>query len=180
MMSHGKSTQDPPLPTGCLIFAAGGLVIVVLLIALFLSQGLAIESGLRRGTATPTPNLPALSKPVFDASAMVVSGNAVTIHWEPVDGADRYLITFWRNADSSRRARVLENGETQDTSYTVDGLDAGTEYTFGVFAFGDELRYRPSPRADVKLIIPSPDGTAEESEAELEPPSRGKGEDIFP
>ncbi len=139
------------------IFAV--ILIVVVIIALYLTQGFGPEATHPWATATPTRSEPRLPEPVF-ASAMAISGDAMTIRWEPVKGAHRYTISFWKN-ESPPGSGFLKRDGTRNTSYTVDGLVPGVEYTFGVRAHGDESRYRPSERAEVAVQISPVDGTGE-------------------
>ena len=133
----------------------------VLFLALFLSGSfIRFESHtLSEGTPTPIPDvshLPRLSEPTIDASAIFISDDAVTIRWEPVLGARRYVLRDKASATGFGRGTL---GSTADTHMTVSGLVAGAEYTLQLVAYGDELRYRPSHPVEVTVQIPPDDGT---------------------
>lgn len=51
---------------------------------------------------------------------------AVTLHWSPVNGADRYLVDFGETGGKTSTTEVAGNRE----QLTIDGLGEGKEYTF--------------------------------------------------
>ena len=81
-------------------------------------------------TATPTPTSSTTS-PVFTLSAPVIAvqkiDGSVTLHWEAVSGADRYLLWVWTHAEGPLR---LDNGSLTDTTFHHPDLEAGTTYHY--------------------------------------------------
>ena len=162
--------NEPERPSGlhrwllvCGAVLMGCLVIIVLYITLTVASLGWRDFG--HTEATPTPSLQ-LSEPVIDTSAIVVSGNTVTIHWEPVEDADWYTLTYTWYEFPPDGGFVSRREGTADTHYTVEGLIAGVEYTFHVFAHGDRSRYRAGSSEEVKVKVPSDDSTDEEGEEE--------------
>ena len=165
MASPEKSTKSA-IWTWLLVLIPMLIGGIVLLFALAYSGAfIRLENGPLEGTPTPTPSLQ-LSEPVIDTSAIVVSGNTVTIRWEPVEGADRYILSYGWYETSYNLGYTSRLKYTVDTHYTVQDLVAGVEYTFRVSAHGDASRYRSSSSAEVKVKVPSDDGTDEEGEEE--------------
>ena len=157
-----------PMKLGTAVFWLVVLVLIgfILLLILILNGFfIRFDSGHLEGIPTPTPSLQ-LSEPVIDTSAIVVSGNTVTIHWEPVEDADWYTLTYTWYEFPPDGGFVSRGEGTADTHYTVEGLIAGVEYTFHVFAHGDRSRYRAGSSAEVKVKVPSDDSTDEEGEEE--------------
>ena len=169
MAAPRKHRHAPLWPVALVVLAVG----FVLFLALTFTGafGIHIESGYPSPTPTPsgtlphTPLPPRLAEPVIDSSAIVVSGNAVTIHWDPVEGADKYLLRYSGSEPVPSNTGLgfgtpvavlaLRYGETRDPRYTFDGLVPGTEYTFYVIAHDDDSRYRRSGEAEVKVKVPS-------------------------
>ena len=60
---------------------------------------------------------------------------AVKIEWDPVVGADKYILNFGnRTYVSSFKANIVANKELTTNSCTVEGLNPGSEYTFKISA----------------------------------------------
>ncbi|MBQ0038143.1 MAG: fibronectin type III domain-containing protein [Clostridiales bacterium] len=57
------------------------------------------------------------------------SGKGVTVKWNPVDGADRYLV-WYKESSANRWTKAAST--TTGTGYTVTGLASGIKYTFTV------------------------------------------------
>ena len=138
---------------------------ILLLILILNGFFIRFDSGHLEGIPTPTPSLQ-IPEPVIDTSAIVVSGDTVTIRWEPVEGADQYILSYGWYETSYNLGYTSRLKYTVDTHYTVQDLVAGVEYTFRVSAHGDASRYRSSSSAEVKVKVPSDDGTDEEGEEE--------------
>ncbi len=66
---------------------------------------------------------------ITNASATVSS---ITLAWKQVDGADGYRVYAYENGEYSVIDRTY--GE-ENTSYTVGGLNSGSDYTFAIKAF---------------------------------------------
>ncbi len=79
-------------------------------------------------TATPTPTSTAvpLSAPALTAQ---VAGDAVQLSWDAVPGAVRYVLWAWTENDGLQR---LDNGAHTATSFTHQGVVAGTTYHYTV------------------------------------------------
>ena len=165
----GTTRSPDPLFWSCILVTvvAGGIALsLVLLVTGKIGPG----TGEPVPTPTPTPSvtpLPTPPTPAVDTSAIVVSGNSVTIHWRPVAGVSTYGVSYEGYETPPYAGRVLEFDRTGETTYTWSGLVAGIEYEFRIGALGDGSRYAGSGRpARVKVQIPPPVGTNEEGRQE--------------
>ncbi len=76
---------------------------------------------------------------VTGVKASAVSGNSVTITWNPISAADGYRIQFREGSGEDYTEWKTLTDTLQSTSYTVKNLKVGTTYSFRVNAY-DEIR----------------------------------------
>ena len=94
-----------------------------------------------------------LAAPVVTATA--TSDTTIVLTWNKVEGAATYNV--YQGTDTVALATV------EDTTYTVSGLKAETEYTFAVTAVNDTVESAKS--AEVKVTTLKPEGIEELSSA---------------
>ena len=99
------------------------------------------------------PETPTLAAPVVTAKA--TSDTTIVLTWNKVEGAATYNV--YQGTDTVALATV------EDTTYTVSGLKAETEYTFAVTAVNDTVESAKS--AEVKVTTLKPEGIEELSSA---------------
>ena len=105
-------------------------------------------------TVVPTPSDSlTLAAPVVTATA--TSDTTIVLTWNKVEGAASYNV--YQGTDTVALATV------EDTTYTVSGLKAETEYTFAVTAVNDTVESAKS--AEVKVTTLKPEGIEELSSA---------------
>lgn len=83
-------------------------------------------------------------------NASDITTDTVTLSWDPVSGATGYQV--------ERNGSIL--GTITSTSYKNEGLLAGTEYTYNVYAMNDKTPSEPAS-VNVKtmdIVVPAPTG----------------------
>ena len=91
-----------------------------------------------------------LDKPSFSLSA---SSTSVTVSWKAVSGASYYRVYSY-DKDSGKYKII---SKTSELSFTQEGLNKETEYTFLVRAFASESVFSPYTKSDNKSILTAPE-----------------------
>ena len=81
---------------------------------------------------------------------------AVKVEWEPVAGADCYIFSFGdRTYVSAFTANIVAAKELTTTSYTVEGLEPGSDYTLKISAKNEGGTSREATQKTFTLSEPS-------------------------
>ena len=81
---------------------------------------------------------------------------AVKVEWEPVAGADCYIFSFGnRTYVSSFTANIVAAKEVTTTSYIVEGLEPGSDYTLKISAKNEGGTSREAAQKTFTLTEPS-------------------------
>lgn len=109
--------------------------------ALFACYSSASQSGIALYKGIDASNIVSekLSSPEFDEDNFSLNAKSITLVWNAVANAQKYLVTYNN-----------EQKETTVNSITISDLEPETEYTFYVTAIGDGVFYTDSDTVSIK------------------------------
>ena len=109
--------------------------------ALFACYSSASQSGIALYKGVDASNIVSekLSSPEFDEDNFALNAKSITLVWNAVANAQKYLVTYNN-----------EQKETTVNSITISELEPKTEYTFYVTAIGDGVFYTDSDTVSIK------------------------------
>ncbi len=76
-------------------------------------------------------------------------------NWQPVDGAEKYLLSVWSLNEAGDKEYVLTDKEVDGTSYNVEGVLETKTYYYDVAAVkGENVSLRPLPYEVFDIVAP--------------------------